>query len=1188
MRLQSLYIKGFKSFANETILHFNDDVIGVVGPNGSGKSNIVDAIRWVLGEQKGKDLRLESMSDVIFNGTKKRKEAAAAIVSLTFENNRHILPVEYNTVTISRILYRNGESEYRINNVICRLKDINTLFMDTGIGSNSYAIIVLGMVDDILADKENARRRMFEQAAGISKFKIRKRETLNKLKSAEEDLNRVEDLLFEIDSNLKVLEKQAKRTKKYNELREQYKNLSITYAIHSIQSLKEEYKQTSEQIRQEQDKYKSMDAELYTLHAALEKEKKKHVDKEEEVSQKQKSLAELVSNIRNIENEKNLTRQNIGFKQQTLHNLKIQIESDSGELKKLLSETEALQERILAEQMTEHQMKDQFRLTETAYNQAKSEYNAAKQSFDQFQLKKQSLDRLIFDNEKSTAILQNTIDNLNKENQRMSEDLENRKQSVADLKSSSAVTEKEIVRVKAQLDAFNTKEEDRKQTLKQLESEKEALSDKLKDIHRRLDSRQHEHDLLKSMVENYEGFPESVKFLGENWNKNAVLLSDVIQVEDRYRTAIEQHLEQYLNYFVVSDEVEAKAAIRLLRDGQHGKANFFLLNKVPDVKTVPYADSEIKSALEVIKTQDKYLPLVKWLLQDVYLTEEELDTFRPVETLNEDIVYISASGTFQKTRLSYSGGSVGLFEGKRIGRKQNLEKLAVDIEKLTKSKMKAETDMLSLQQRVQQVRAADMQKDIDSLNAELAKLQQAAMKLALQLDNFEKMRKEVEDKISSNNEQIKLKSAQIEKLREENTGILHQIQEISGSITSDDQHINALYRKMTECTEAFNTENIRLIRHQNLLENLSRDLDFKHSRSKEIEAKISQSKLRIASEEKQMIDLSDQVIQMEEQLKNLYTEKEGYQSTLSEAEQSYFQARAVINELEEKIRQLTRLQNQVQNHIQQLKDKFTECKFRINAVGERLKIEFDIQINDIINAEPEPIEDLELLGQEVEKLRNKLQTFGEINPMALEAYNEMHERFTVIQTQRQDILDARNSLEDTIKEIENTATQKFTEAFGKVRENFIKVFRSLFTEDDTCDLVLLDPANPLESEIEIIAKPKGKKPKSLSQLSGGEKTLTATALLFALYLLKPAPFCIFDEVDAPLDDANIQKFNNIIKTFSKDSQFIIVTHNKATMAEVDILYGVYMDEPGVSSVSAVDFRSFRHEPILQTVNGTDI
>jgi chromosome segregation protein len=337
-----------------------------------------------------------------------------------------------------------------------------------------------------------------------------------------------------------------------------------------------------------------------------------------------------------------------------------------------------------------------------------------------------------------------------------------------------------------------------------------------------------------------------------------------------------------------------------------------------------------------------------------------------------------------------------------------------------------------------------------------------------------------------------------------------------------------------------------------------------------------------------MIDLSDQVIQMEEQLKNLYTEKEGYQSTLNEAEQSYFQARSVINELEEKIRQLTRLQNQVQNHIQQLKDKFTECKFRINAVGERLKIEFDIQINDIINAEPEPIEDLELLGQEVEKLRNRLQTFGEINPMALEAYNEMHERFTVIQAQRKDILDARNSLEDTIKEIENTATQKFTEAFGKVRENFIKVFRSLFTEDDTCDLVLLDPANPLESEIEIIAKPKGKKPKSLSQLSGGEKTLTATALLFALYLLKPAPFCIFDEVDAPLDDANIQKFNNIIKTFSKDSQFIIVTHNKATMAEVDILYGVYMDEPGVSSVSAVDFRSFRHEPILETVNGTDI
>jgi len=305
---------------------------------------------------------------------------------------------------------------------------------------------------------------------------------------------------------------------------------------------------------------------------------------------------------------------------------------------------------------------------------------------------------------------------------------------------------------------------------------------------------------------------------------------------------------------------------------------------------------------------------------------------------------------------------------------------------------------------------------------------------------------------------------------------------------------------------------------------------------------------------------------------------------LGEAEQDYFKAKNTISELEDQIRSLTKDQSQLQQSIQNMKDQFTEQKFQIQSVGERLRIEFNVSINEIINQEADKSADYQELSEELEKLKLRMQSYGDINPLAVDAYNEMKERYDNINIQRKDILEAKDSLMDTIKEIESTATQQFMDAFTKVRENFIEVFRSLFTEDDTCDLVLIDPSNPLESEIEIIAKPKGKKPKSLSQLSGGEKTLTATALLFALYLLKPAPFCIFDEVDAPLDDANVQKFNKIIQKFSNDSQFIIVTHNKSTMAEVDVLYGVYMVEPGVSGVSAVDFRSLKHEPVIESLN----
>jgi chromosome segregation protein len=396
--------------------------------------------------------------------------------------------------------------------------------------------------------------------------------------------------------------------------------------------------------------------------------------------------------------------------------------------------------------------------------------------------------------------------------------------------------------------------------------------------------------------------------------------------------------------------------------------------------------------------------------------------------------------------------------------------------------------------------------------------------------------------------------------------------------------MDVLSKIMSQSAESFNNDNIALIRHQNLIASFRKDLEFKQSRVSETKDKIDSDMLRVKVLEKERIDTEDQLIVIERELKELYVEKNEFQKSLSEVEKGYFNAKNTIMELEDEINKLTKSQQQLQFSIQQLKDQFTEQKFQIQSVGERLRIEFNININEVINQELDPDWTYDTLNEEVEKIKTRMQGFGDINPLAVEAYNEMKIRYDSISVQRNDILEAQASLMETIQEIESTATVQFMEAFEKVRLSFIDVFRSLFTEDDTCDLILLDKDNPLDSEIEIIAKPKGKKPKSLSQLSGGEKTLTATALLFALYLLKPAPFCIFDEVDAPLDDANIQKFNRIIKKFSADSQFIIVTHNKSTMAEVDVLYGVYMPEPGVSSVSAVDFRSLKHDPILDILS----
>lgn len=1182
MRLKSLHIKGFKSFANETILNFSEDVIGVVGPNGSGKSNIVDAIRWVLGEQKSKELRLEAMSDVIFNGTKTKKEAATATVALTFDNTKNLLPTEYQTVTISRTLFRSGESEYRLNNVSCRLKDINSLFLDTGIGSNSYAIIALGMVDDILADKENSRRRMFEQAAGVSKYKIRKRETLNKLKGATEDLNRIDDLLFEIEGNLKSLEKQAKRTQKYFDLKGEYKELSIKHAVISIHHLKQKYKGISDQLVKDQDIYRENDSRLYKFQALLEKEKKANSDKENALSDHQKKLNELVYQIRTREGDKGLLTQKIGFKKQNKEQLTRIIGENELELEKAKSESILLQTRIVSENEQLDLLKSVLSVSKETYDLVKSEYNTAKLSFDIRQKEKQDLERQLFDFEKTIAIYKNSIENFEREALRIKETLSGKeKENTTFRVELDALSENLDIKNK-ELSILLQNENNRKLKIAEKETKREKLNDELNKINRNIDSKQNEYDLLKSMIDNFEGFPESIKFLNEHWRKDLVILSDILDVQEKYKAPVELFLDHYLNYFIVDTINDGIQGITLLKNSQKGKAHFFLLDRIPSEKITQNVDSDhMIKAIDVVSVQDKYTHLIASLLGNVLIFDGEVDQFQGAE---KNTTVISSNGTFLQQGFSISGGSVGLFEGKKIGRKQNLEKLALFLDENNNSKILLNEELKGVKKELESLKSSDYNALIEKLKKEVQRIEQDKIRLQHQMNSFEQLKAESENKIKLSSDQVKELMDRISLADQQMKSIRTRIINLDKPEEGKETDIDILSERMSNSSEQFNNDNINLIRHQNLIGNFVKDKEFRDLKISELTIKTESDRNKLLAEDRERIDIEDQLIKIDTELQILYVEKKNFQSSLGEAEQDYFKAKNTITELDDQIRSLTKDQSQLQQSIQNMKDQFTEQKFQIQSVGERLRIEFNVSINDIINQEADKTADYQDLSEELEKLKVRMQSYGDINPLAVDAFNEMKQRYDNINIQRKDILEAKDSLMDTIKEIESTATHQFMDAFTKVRENFIEVFRSLFTEDDTCDLVLLDPSNPLESEIEIIAKPKGKKPKSLSQLSGGEKTLTATALLFALYLLKPAPFCIFDEVDAPLDDANIQKFNKIIQKFSKDSQFIIVTHNKSTMAEVDVLYGVYMIEPGVSGVSAVDFRSLKHEPVIESLN----
>ncbi|MCO6489531.1 MAG: chromosome segregation protein SMC [Phaeodactylibacter sp.] len=1184
MRLKQLEIKGFKSFANETVINFNEDVIGIVGPNGSGKSNIVDAIRWVLGEQKSRELRLDQMSSVIFNGTRRRKAGGLASVSLTFENTKNLLPTEYHTVTITRMLYRSGESEYRLNGVPCRLRDITSLFLDTGIGSNSYAIIALGMVDDILSDKDNSRRRMFEQAAGISKYKVRKRETLNKLKNTSDDLERVEDLLFEISNNLKSLEKQAKRTKRYFELKAKYKDYSTDLAILKISTLKERQNELRRKLDAEEDRYRQYEVEISKLESALERERKENLDKEKALSDRQRELNNLVGNLRGMENDKRMNQQKQQFLEENQSKLTEDIRNTKARIRQLEEDIDYYRSQLNQEKRLEAGLEEGLAAAEQRLAAIRQSHGALKAGLDEVVAKQQALEREAFELEKQKAINTNQAESNQNSLQRYRQEIEQRRGEVGGLRGKMDALEAEERQKAEALANLERAEEERQERLQHAEAALEELTKKMTRVNREMDAKRNEYKLTKSMVENLEGFPESIRFLSttksSEWDKDTPLLSDLIYVKEEYRVAIENYLEPYLNYYVVRNMEAAYRAIQLLSKTQKGKANFFLLDAFQDYVAPMALLPETTRAIELVETDPAYRNLCSYLLEKVLLTEkEEIQGQVP----DGDFVLLSKSGRYIQRRYSVSGGSIGLFEGKKIGRKKNLEVLDNAIKKLEREENRLSTEFYSLKSKIEGLKAQRTPAEIQQEQNQLNRLMQEKAALSTRLENFEAFIQEADDKRA-------VIEKTINKLDEANAGIETALKEknreiaaIKEKIANTDVNYRQVAEELSQASSAFNDKNIEFVRQQNKVSSFQRELSFREKQLEEARTAVAANQKKLEGAGEEIKAIQDAVDVLEQQLQEAYAQRKEKESLLTEAEQRYFQARGGINELEDSLRKQNKQRQDAQVLVNNLKDKANDLKFEVSSVAQRLRIEFNIDINEIINQEAQTDVPQEELEMKVERLRGRLENYGEINPMAVEAYDEMNERFESITRQRDDILQAKKDLEETIREIEETATVQFLEAFEKARLYFIDVFRSLFTEDDACDLLLLDPDDPLESRIEIVAKPKGKRPQTINQLSGGEKTLTATALLFALYLLKPAPFCIFDEVDAPLDDANIEKFNRIIKKFSKDSQFIIVTHNKLTMAAVDTIYGVYMAEQGVSGVSPVDFRDFEHTASFEVV-----
>ncbi|MDX2061449.1 MAG: chromosome segregation protein SMC [Bacteroidia bacterium] len=1173
MRLVSLEIQGFKSFADRVKLRFVEGVTGVVGPNGCGKSNVVDAIRWVLGEQRTRNLRSDKMENVLFNGTDKRKRAAMAEVVITFENHRGILPTEFSTVSITRRLYQGGESEYLLNGVSCRLKDITNLLLDTGIGPDSYAIIELGMVEDLLTDKQNARRALFEEAAGIGKYKLRKKETFARLGETQQSLERVEDLLHEIEQNLKTLEKQAKKAQEYTQLKEAYRQASTQQASLQYSALGAELEVLGSELAGYETQLASLSAQIAALDSELAAQGKTILSEEQAVAALTRNLATLSDRIKTRENEHALKNERARYLTDRRSALETALASEAEqhaahEARRLAFERQLAEadQALEAQAQAYATAKAQLEALQQQHTEARMAADARREALRADETTQADLERAHERAETQLQALQRELQRSQQEREAGAEQQASYGGRIEALRAEMALAEAKITELAQALDTHQ-------QALAEAAAGVETTREARFAAQRALDAKQQEFQLLEGLVQSLEGFSESVRWLKQTaaWAHHLPLVPDLFAAPPELRVALEAVLDPWLNHLVVPDGATARNAVELLQSAGKGRAQCLVLAELPAPAAAASPPPGTRRLIELLEYAPSSEALAQFLFGRVLVVET------PPAAPLEGWQWVTPTGTLVSRTPTLAGGSVGLFEGKRVGRTRALEKLAPEVAAL-QAALKAAEDT---HQAATGAHAALLQANPERPLQEAERNFQLLFRQLASLQAKEDEYQNFLGRLSSRSSDLE---AQMSQLRQEQydrapqrAEVARRVGEGRTAVAELREAAEAVAKQVAAQQEATSQANIAYITAQNAHQALQRELSYTQQQAQELANLSTRQREELSAIGRELEQLARAGQLHDSTIVELYQERQAAQQVLAGREEALLGLKQANEATATRQRQLRTQVGHLQQQQTGVKDRATALQLQQNSIRDRLLVEFMLDIAALPQAtifpEGAPRPTGAALEAQVLSLREKLARFGPVNTTAVEAYAEIQERHTFITAQRDDLMGARENLLQTIGEMDTTAKAQFEAAFAQIRENFIRVFRTLFTEQDSADLILTQPDDPLESPIDILARPKGKRPLTISQLSGGEKTLTATSLLFAIYLLKPAPFCIFDEVDAPLDDANVDKFTNIIGEFSANSQFIVVTHNKRTMAKTQVLYGVTMEEAGVSRVLPVDLVS---------------
>jgi chromosome segregation protein len=1190
MYLSRLDIYGFKSFAHKVQVTFDSGMTAIVGPNGCGKTNIVDSIRWVLGEQKSSTLRSDKMEDVIFNGTDRRKPLSMAEVLLTIENTKGILPLEYSEVTIGRRLYRSGESEYLLNGTVCRLKDIIDLFMDTGMGANAYSVIELKMVETILSDKTDERRRLFEEAAGVTRYKHRRKEAYRRLEHVQHDLMRVNDIIKEVQKTVNSLERQAKKAEEYNGIARDLKKLEVDLVEHEYASvmtqqltLEEKLKvalndknRLDEELKRRETLLEILRDEMSGVETALNTALRQYNSIRDEIHKSDERKIIAVERTKTLhENIKRYEQEKVGAYNQ-IHRLDESKEKHRLHMEKVSEEISAIDDELIKKQRDLETVEDKLNAKKKDLRDGQEGVLEIVRNIGE-KRREQELSKARIDN------LKGRIERAEEENEYYRNEIEQIQGRVDTITSDHKQFRQSFVEAEVRL---YRKEKKRRDVLQEVDSLRAGLFETKSSIERV----QTRLQFIKSLIETNDGIAEGAQFLLQNRTRlsrspELHTLGEIIKTESEYRVAVESLLGEAAGYIVIDSSENAGEAIELLKQEGRGKATFICLDRAGTIKTSYHRqyellpDGAIAWAADIMSVPKKLHPIME-LLNDGVVIVPSLAEGKRLLGLSGIRECITLEGEKINSSGMIRGGSSRSDEGRSIGKKQQVDELSGDLALLEGTHEHLESEM---RRKNEVLQALDLQTETEEVKTLEKKITEIEIRSA-QLQ-FEKKRAEeaIERNVAEVNElkrEIDVLAVTLEVYQPELEKLERKRSETEQLVGMMAEEVEQLEKDRTQRAAAVNQVGVRRLDKVNVRGKYEREIEFADSKIQELRELIDTRGTEIITAENELKTLRQTIIDTEKELERLHEDLKAVETHREGIEQEHKSKRDKIQTITDAIRDERQLRDNSVSVTHELEMKLSELRLKLNAMVERAREELEFTLAFKTFPDDDQF-DIHGARERIHEMKDRMRKLGGINFAAFEEYENESERLKFLKSQSEDLLEAEKTLIETIDEINTTAQEKFLDTFKKIRDNFIKTFKSLFDEGDECDLRIVDPNDEselslknidlLEAKIEIIAKPRGKRPTSISLLSGGEKTLTAIALLFAIYLVKPSPFCILDEVDAPLDDSNIDRFTNMLHKFSDNTQFIVVTHNKRTMEAAAALYGVTMEEKGVSKLVSVRF-----------------